>query len=88
MVCVPLLKELEVKLACELEIGRVPNDVVPSRNTTVPVGTADGPPVDRFATNVTACPDEEGFRLLLSDKDEVAGGVGVPRVTGLDVLAT
>src|SRR5215469_18353049 len=86
MVWLPPPSALVVKLACPPDTVPVPSSFVPSKNCTVPVGDGapEAPPLVLIcAVKVTACPRDEGFRLLLSVKDVLDG---VDCVTTPDVL--
>ena len=58
--CDPIDNVDVVYAACPVESsGTLATAMLPSRNVTLPVGTADAPPTD--AENVTAASDDDGF---------------------------
>jgi len=58
MECEPVVSAAVVSNALPPLNANVPNEVAPSKNSTVPVGPKDGLTV---AVNVTDCPNVEGF---------------------------
>src|SRR4051812_49127635 len=67
-------KVVVVKVACPPEMLPLPSTLPPSRNWMDPVGAPEfGPSPLIKAVKVTACPRTDGFGLLLTDNEVLAG---------------